>query len=191
MSVRIGEGDALIVVDVQNDFCPGGALPVPQGDQVVPVINRIAPLFPFVVATQDWHPPHHVSFRERGGPWPPHCLQGSRGAEFHPHLNVREIDVVVQKATQPDKDAYSGFEGTNLEEILRENNIRRVFITGLATDYCVRATALDALKAGFETFIVTDAVRGVDAEPGDSERALREVEEAGGALVNSQNLEVA
>ena len=181
---------ALIVVDVQNDFCPGGSLAVPEGDQVVPVINKLAPLFPVVVATQDWHPPNHCSFRAQGGPWPPHCVQGSPGAELHPQLDRSHIVAYVKKGTRPEKDAYSGFEGTDdsgnpLAELLRQRGIKKVYVTGLATDYCVRATVLDALKEGFEVHAVADGMRAVNVKPGDSERALEEMRAAGAVVENS------
>jgi nicotinamidase/pyrazinamidase len=188
--MKISPTDALIIVDVQNDFCPGGALAVPDGDKVVDPINRIAPLFRHVVTTQDWHPRHHISFKEQGGAWPVHCVAGTQGAELHPRLNQQPVTLRVRKADTADKDAYSGFDHTNLAEQLRQRGVTRVFVCGLATDYCVRATALDALKEGFATFVLTDAVRGVDVQPGDSERALREMQEAGAMMVESGELEM-
>ncbi|GIW44700.1 MAG: nicotinamidase [Candidatus Binatia bacterium] len=184
---------ALIVVDVQNDFCPGGSLAVPEGDQVVPVINKLAPLFPVVVATQDWHPPNHCSFREQGGPWPPHCVQGSFGAQLHPGLDQRWVSAYFKKGFLPEKDAYSGFEGQDeagrpLAEVLRQRGVHKVYVTGLATDYCVRATALDAVKAGFEVHVVTDATRGVNVQPGDDRKALDEMRAAGAVLETSQEI---
>ncbi len=171
--------DALIIVDVQRDFCPGGALAVPNGDAVVEPLNRY--IGPFksnglpIIATRDWHPPNHISFRERGGPWPPHCVQGTPGAEFHPTLELPEDAIIISKATDPDSEAYSGFAGTGLETLLRERGITRVFVGGLATDYCVKMTVLDALAFGFTTFLLEDAIRGVDVNPGDSERAVDEM----------------
>ncbi|MCX8070967.1 MAG: bifunctional nicotinamidase/pyrazinamidase [Candidatus Binatia bacterium] len=184
---------ALIVVDVQNDFCSGGSLAVPEGDRVVPVINQLAPLFSTVIATQDWHPPNHCSFRAQGGPWPPHCVQGSTGAQLHPGLDRQHISAYVKKGTSPDKDAYSGFEGTDeagrpLAEILRQRGVKRIYVTGLATDYCVRATALDGIKAGFEVHVVTDATRGVNVNPGDDQRALEELRSAGARLETSAEI---
>lgn len=181
---------ALVVVDVQNDFCPGGSLAVSGGDQVVPVINRLAPLFPVVVATQDWHPANHCSFRARGGSWPPHCVQGTPGAELHPALDRSRITAYVKKGTQPEKDAYSGFEGRedtgrSLAELLRDAGVRKVYVTGLATDYCVRATVLDGIRAGFEVHAVTDAMRGVNVNPGDDRRALEEMRAVGAVLETS------
>jgi nicotinamidase/pyrazinamidase len=155
---------ALIVVDVQNDFCPGGALAVAKGDEVVPILNRLAPHFGTVVATQDWHPANHRSFAAQGGPWPPHCVAGTPGADFHPALDQSAIDLTVKKATTPEQEAYSGFDGTDLAAQLRQRGVRRVFVGGLALDYCVDATALDARKAGFETTVILDATRAVFPE---------------------------
>lgn len=181
---------ALVIVDVQNDFCPGGSLAVTHGDQVVPVINRLAPLFPLVVATQDWHPANHCSFHAQGGPWPPHCVQGTRGADLHPELDRNRITAYVKKGTQPEKDAYSGFEGQeetgrSLADLLRAAGVRKIYVTGLATDYCVRATVLDGIREGFEVHAVTDAMRGVNVNPGDDQRALEEMRAAGAVLETS------
>ena len=159
-----GAQDALIVVDVQNDFCPGGALAVNEGDQVVPVLNRLMPQFGTVVATQDWHPANHRSFSAQGGEWPEHCIAGTPGAELHPALNREELDFTVKKATTPEQEAYSGFDGTDLAQRLREHGVRRVFVGGLALDYCVDATALDAVRAGFEAYVIRDATRAVFPE---------------------------
>ena len=171
--------DALIIVDVQRDFCSGGALPVSEGDKIVPVLNRYIEKFSkaeaLIVATRDWHPPNHISFKSRGGTWPPHCVQGTPGAEFHPDLNLPAEVKIVSKASSPDKEAYSGFDGTSLEEELKNAGIRRVFVGGLATDYCVKSTVLDALKLGFKTVLLLDAIRGVDVKPGDSEKAINEM----------------
>jgi nicotinamidase/pyrazinamidase len=187
------ENCALILVDIQNDFCPGGALAVPEGDRVVPVANRLMPYFPVVVTTQDWHPPNHCSFREQGGPWPPHCVQHTRGAELHPNLERAYITDQVRKGFLPEKDAYSGFEGVDaqgrsLEQLLREKGVREVYVAGLATDYCVRATVLDALRLGFKTHAVADGMRGVNVHPGDDERALREMKEAGAIVETSDSI---
>ncbi|MBS7605315.1 MAG: nicotinamidase [Candidatus Bathyarchaeia archaeon] len=181
--IKVGKGDALIIVDVQIDFCPGGALPVPEGDKIVPVINEYIRKFKtagaLIVATRDWHPPNHISFRSQGGPWPPHCIQGTRGAEFHPDLRLPEGALIISKATDPLKEAYSGFEGTDLTDKLREAGAKRVFVGGLATEYCVKNTVLDAVERGFETFLLEDAVRGIDVKPGDVERAIKEMLERG------------
>lgn len=182
---------ALIIVDVQNDFCPGGALAVPEGDQIIPIIQAAAEDFQRqglpIVTTQDNHPPHHVSFAERGGPWPPHCVQGTSGFSLHPALQLPPHAVCL-KGEDPDQDAYSGFEGLvqgvdgsrePLASFLHRLSVDTVYVTGLATDYCVRATVLDALQAGFRTVVLKDAIRGVDVNPGDSERALEEMAQQG------------
>jgi nicotinamidase-related amidase len=175
---------ALVIVDFQNDFCPGGALAVPGGDEIAGRVNELAASgdYDLVVATRDWHPPDHGSFSERGGIWPVHCVQGSEGAELHPALDRSTLDVIVDKGQSVDTDGYSGFAGTDLESLLRERGITQVTVTGLATDYCVKNTALDALRAGFQVTVDTTAVRGVEIEPGDSERALAEVRAAGGVM---------
>ncbi|MFQ5894593.1 MAG: nicotinamidase [Nitrospinota bacterium] len=189
MAWEIGPQDALIVVDVQRDFCPGGALAVPDGDQVVEPINRLLARGGwFVVATRDEHPPDHISFKDRGGPWPPHCVKGRPGWEFHPDLGVGRVDLVVAKGTRPDAEAYSGFQGTDLARQLAERSIRRVFVCGLATDYCVRATALDARAAGLEVVVVEDAIRGVEVHPGDCAKAREEMSRAGCGFATSREL---
>lgn len=165
--------EALIIVDVQNDFCPGGALEVPDGDAVVPVINGVLDRFPVIVATQDWHPANHCSFVEQGGIWPPHCVAGTVGADLHPDLRADAISLRVRKATTPEADAYSGFQGTDLAEKLRSRGVDAVTIVGLATDYCVKATALDAKSAGFSVTVIADACRAVDVHPGDGANAIQ------------------
>ena len=163
--------DALIIVDVQNDFCPGGALAVADGDAVVPILNRLAMHFGTVVATQDWHPAAHSSFAAQGGPWPPHCIADTPGAEFHPDLDLAAIDLVVRKAMLTGQDAYSGFDGTNLAAQLRARGVQRVFVGGLALDYCVDATARDARAAGFATAVISDATRAVFPDQGPAKEA--------------------
>jgi nicotinamidase/pyrazinamidase len=179
---------ALLVVDVQNDFCPGGALPVPEGDRVVPVLNRYIERFRAagapVLASRDWHPPETRHFVSGGGPWPPHCVRGTRGAAFHPDLALPEGAVIVTKGTDPADDGYSAFEGTDpdgrpLGGVLDARGVDRLYIGGLATDYCVRATALDGLRAGLDVVLLLDAVRGIDAEPGDVARAIDGLVRAG------------
>jgi nicotinamidase/pyrazinamidase len=179
--------DALIIVDVQNDFCPGGALAVPDGDQVVPVINLLMENFAVVFATQDWHPANHISFRPFGGAWPPHCIANTEGANLHPRLKIEKLNHLF-KGTKFNLEAYSGFQGTNLKRLLKKAGVLRVFITGLATDYCVRATVLDALADKFEVIVVTDAVRGVELTPGDSKKALSEMKKAGAFLAESKEI---
>jgi nicotinamidase/pyrazinamidase len=174
--------EALLIIDFQNDFCPGGALPVADGDAIAPRVNELidSGRFDLIVATRDWHPADHASFKEQGGPWPPHCVQGSPGAELHPSLDRSKIDYVVDVGAGQSDEGYSGFEKSELAEILRRHDIDAVTVVGLATDYCVRATALDAIREGFSTTVDRAGVRGIDVEAGDSERALDEVEAAGG-----------
>jgi nicotinamidase/pyrazinamidase len=171
--------EALIVVDVQNDFCPGGALAVPDGDAVVEPINHLAEQADYVVATRDWHPPDHGSFIERGGPWPVHCVQDSPGAELHPGLDAGRIDAVVDKGQASDRDGYSGFEATELDRLLREHDVDKLHVTGLALDYCVKATALDAKRAGYDVVVHRGATRAVEVQEGDGERAVEELRAAG------------
>jgi nicotinamidase/pyrazinamidase len=175
---------ALIIVDFQNDFCPGGALAVPEGDEIAGRLNELAGSgeFGFVVATRDWHPPDHGSFAAQGGPWPVHCVAGTPGAELHHGLDPTPIDVVVDKGQDPGTEGYSGFEGTELAGLLRERGVSEVTVVGLATDYCVKNTALDALREGFNVTVDSTATRGVDVQEGDSERALEAVREAGAGV---------
>jgi nicotinamidase/pyrazinamidase len=176
---------ALLIIDFQNDFCPGGALAVPHGDEIAPRVKELLESsdFDFVAATRDWHPPNHNSFQAQGGPWPPHCVQGTYGAELHPSLDRSKIDAVVDAGFRPDLEGYSGFEETDLEAQLREHGIDSVTVVGLATDYCVRATALDARRAGVDVTVDRAGVRGIDVEPGDSDRALDELRAAGATVV--------
>ena len=181
--LEIGPGDALIVVDLQNDFLPGGTLAVSGGDEVVPVLNRYIEAFAKrnlpVVATRDWHPPDHCSFEAWGGPWPPHCVADSEGAGFAPGLKLPDETLIISKATERHAEAYSGFQGTDLADRLRALGVRRLFVGGLATDYCVEATALDALKERFAVVLLRDAVRAVDVEPGDGKKAVTNMVEQG------------
>ena len=189
MSVTIDPArDALVIVDVQNDFCPGGALAVNAGDEVVPVMNRYAERFAragaAVFASRDWHPRQTKHFKEWGGVWPPHCVQGTRGAEFHAGLTLPPQTAIVSKGMDPDADAYSAFQaetadGTPFATALAVRGTRRLFIGGLATDYCVKATVLDARKHGFEAFVLEDASRAVDIAAGDGARAVDEMTAAG------------
>lgn len=176
---NVNKSDTLIVVDVQVDFCPGGRLPLPGGDGVIPVLSLYIDLFERVrarvFATRDWHPPNHVSFKDRGGSWLPHCVQGSDGARFHPDLRLPEDVTVILKATDPDRESYSGFVGTELDAALREAGARRVFVEGLAMDYCVKNTVLDGLRLGFDVVLLVDATKGIDRTPGDGARAVREM----------------
>lgn len=180
---QLGKDDALIVVDVQNDFLAGGALAVTDGDAVIAPLNcqieRFSGAGLPLIFSRDWHPPNHCSFAANGGSWPSHCVAHSRGAQFSSALIVPESARIVSKATRPDSEAYSALQQTGLTAWLRSHGVRRVFVGGLATDYCVRATVLDLLDAGFATVLLIDAVRAVDARPGDGEAALREMIAAG------------
>jgi nicotinamidase/pyrazinamidase len=182
------ETDALIIVDVQNDFCPGGALAVPGGDEVVPVINRLLEQRWLSVATMDWHPAEHSSFEPHGGPWPPHCVQHTPGAELHRELDASKVQFVITKGSSPDQDAYSGFQGTELARTLRDRGVHRVVVCGIATDYCVKATAQDALHEGFEVLLLEDAIRGVEVQLGDCQQAIEELRQAGAMVVVSADL---
>ncbi len=200
---------ALILVDIQNDFIKGGALEVPKGEEVILVVNALMDKFEYVIATQDWHPENHKSFASNNGKkvgdiielngltqfmWPDHCIQNTFGAEFAEDLNVDKIKKVVQKGTNPEIDSYSGFfdnghlQKTELEDYLRDNNITGLYITGLATDYCVKFTALDAVNLGFDTFLVVDGIRGVDIQSGDSEKAIEEMKNAGVRVIESKDI---
>jgi nicotinamidase/pyrazinamidase len=175
--------DGLIVVDVQNDFCPGGALAVPDGDAVIEPINRLAEQASFVVATRDWHPPDHLSFREQGGPWPVHCVRDTGGAQLHPNLDSSRVDAIVDAGREPADEGYSGFERTDLERLLREHGVDTVHVAGLALDYCVKETALDARRAGFDVVLHRGATRPINVNAGDDERALEELRSAGVEVV--------
>ena len=178
-------GRALVVVDYQNDFAsPDGALSVPGGDAIADRINGLMHSgdYDLVVATRDWHPSDHGSFTEEGGTWPVHCVQDTPGAQLHPGLDAEAVDVVLDKGQDRGTDGYSGFDGTRLAELLRERGIDQVAVVGLATDYCVRHTALEALQEGFAVTVDTTAVCGVDVQPGDSDRALAEVRAAGAVM---------
>jgi len=184
-----GPGDALLVVDVQNDFLPGGALGIIGGDAIVPPLNRLLGAWRErdlpVYLSRDWHPIGHCSFASQGGPWPDHCVAGTFGAEFSRQLRIAPTDVVISKATRVDKDAYSALDGTPLAEALHGRGITRLFIGGLATDYCVRATGIDARAAGLDVVVLADAVCAVNIEPGDGDRALAELERTGCELATT------
>ena len=174
--------DALIVVDVQNDFCPGGALAVPHGDAVIEPLNWLMRQHDLVVATRDWHPPDHSSFAEQGGPWPVHCVQDTHGAQLRSDLDRDAIDAVVDKGQDRDTEGYSGFENPDLETLLRERGVERLHIGGLALDYCVKNTALDALRRGFPVTVHLAATRAVNVEEGDRDRAVEEMRAAGAEI---------
>jgi nicotinamidase/pyrazinamidase len=202
--------DALLVVDIQNDFLPGGALGVPNGDEVIPVVNRLMECFALVLATQDWHPANHGSFaanhpNRRPGEvialnrlmqilWPVHCVQGSPGADFSDQLCRERFAKVFQKGVDPEIDSYSGFfdngrkRSTGLVEYLRDHDVSELFICGLATDYCVKFSALDSIGSGIRTRIIEDACRGVNLKPGDSVAAIAEICQAGASIVESTSI---
>ena len=183
---------ALLVVDVQNDFCPGGALAVPDGDRVVAPLNRAMAIFAAahlpVLASRDWHPARSAHFQPCGGPWPVHCVQDTPGAELHPRLRLPDTTILLSKGMDETRDGYSAFDGMTetgrpLAEVLRERTVNHLYVGGLATDYCVRATVLEALERGFAVTLLVDAVAGVDVQPGDSERALTEMKTAGARML--------
>jgi len=197
---------ALLLIDLQNDFCPGGSLPVPQGDEVMEVANNLMPKFSLVVATKDWHPPGHVSFASTHGMkvgevievngikqilWPEHCIQGSKGAEFHPNLNAKNISQVIYKGTEPTIDSYSGFfdnarqKKTGLDDFLRSKQVDTLYVMGLATDYCVKYTVLDGLSLGYKVYVIIDGCRGVNVRPQDEELAIKEMQTKGALLIKS------
>jgi nicotinamidase/pyrazinamidase len=192
--------DALLIVDFQNDFTPGGALPVREGDRIAEPLNRLLDDFDLVFATRDWHPPDHGSFegaevdvnRWRGidppSIWPVHCVQGTPGAELHPALERAKVDVVIDKGQDVNSQGYSGFQDTELADMLRERGVDRLYVGGLATDYCVKNTVLDARSLGFDVVVIEDAIGGVDVNPGDSERAIEEMKGAGVAFAAADDV---
>jgi nicotinamidase/pyrazinamidase len=188
-------GDALLVVDVQNDFLPGGSLGVPEGDAVVPVLNKYIEAFVAldlpIVLTRDWHPENHCSFKKHGGPWPVHCVAGTEGAAFAAGLTQPADAIVVDKAKSPEKEAYSGFQKTALARELRQLGVKRVYIGGLATDYCVMNTVKDALSHGFEVFLLRDAIRAVNVQPDDGSRAVRQMLDLGAKPIDASELQTA
>jgi nicotinamidase/pyrazinamidase len=187
----LNKSDALLVTDVQNDFLPGGALPVPDGDEVIPVLNGFMRKFQDsgaqVLASRDWHPVNHMSFKAQGGPWPPHCVQNTKGAMFDPDLKLPQNATIISKATRPDHEAYSAFDGTNLADELKELGVKRFFIGGLATDYCIVNTVKDARRLGFETVVLMDAIRGIDVNPGDVDNAVGAMVKAGAEQATVEN----
>jgi nicotinamidase/pyrazinamidase len=182
----------LLVGDIQNDFCPGGALAVKGGDKIVPVVNDLIPQFEIVVYIRDWHPQNHISFSDNpqfsDKSWPVHCVANTRGADFHPDLMFTLGAMIIEKGTDENAEAYSGFQGTNLARILHKLTVDTVFLTGLATDYCVKATALDAKKAGFNVYLIQDACKGVNNPPGSVETALTEMQQAGVTIIMSNEV---
>jgi nicotinamidase/pyrazinamidase len=192
--------DALLLVDFQNDFTPGGALPVERGDEIGPLLNAVADRFDLVVATRDWHPPDHGSFEgvqfdptrwegvDPPGIWPVHCVQGTPGAELHPSLDRAQVDIVFDKGQGRHSQGYSAFQGGGLARLLRERGVDHVYIGGLATDYCVRTSVLDSLREGFAVTVIEDAIRGIEVQPGDIERAIADMRTAGADFVTSAML---
>ena len=201
--------NALLVIDIQNDFCPGGILAVPGGDQIISLIITLSQNFQLVIATQDWHPPRHISFASRWDKkpgdiicinnmeqvlWPDHCISGTRGADFYSQLVTLRANFILRKGTNPDLDSYSGFfendrkTATGLEFLLKGLNVKKVYICGLATDYCVFFTALDAVRLGFDTYIIEDACRGIDNPPGNLSRALAELQKNRICLIKTNQL---
>jgi nicotinamidase-related amidase len=176
-------GDALVVVDLQRDFLPGGALAVPHGDRIIQPVNRYLDLFAShslpVFATRDWHPPGHCSFRTKGGPWPVHCVQGTAGAEFDPSLRLPHDVEIISKATDPREQSYSAFETANFDPRLKQLGIGRLWVCGLATEYCVLSTVRDALQRGYRVVLLTDAIGALNAEPNDGLRAIDEMVQGG------------
>ncbi len=189
---------ALLVVDVQNDFCPGGALGVPEGDKIIPKINKYIKIFAKnklpIFFTRDWHPVRTKHFKDLGGVWPVHCIQNSRGAQFHPKLKLPKEATLLYKGMDPQVDAYSAFQaeatnGARLPHLLKVMGINELYIGGLATDYCVRFSTRDAIKQGFKVKILMDAIKGVNLRPGDSQEAIKEMVKAGGKLITLKDLE--
>jgi nicotinamidase/pyrazinamidase len=191
------EKKALLIVDVQNDFCPGGALAVPEGDKIVPVLNKYMIIFSRkkwpIFASRDWHPKESKHFKKFGGPWPEHCIRNTRGARLHPNLRLPKETILLSKGMDPDKDSYSAFQavdakGTDFFELLKNSGIKELFVGGLATDYCVKSSVLDALKFGFKVRLLIDAIRGVNIKPEDSEQAIGEMVRGGAEKMTLEEL---
>lgn len=178
---------ALLIVDLQNDFLPGGALPAPNGDKIIPVVNKLLDQFDLVIASKDWHPSDSVHFQK----WPVHCVANSEGAAFPQELEQSKIKTVVLKGTRNSDDGYSAFEATNIQlnNFLQKNQVKKLYVCGLTTEYCVKNTVLDALDAGYKTFVVRDAVEAVNAQPGDEEKAWQEMQTAGATIIYSEEVE--
>ncbi len=170
--------DALIIVDMQEDFMPWGSLPVKDADSIIPKINEYIEFFRsrggLIVATRDWHPPDHISFKSQGGPWPEHCVQNTTGANFVKGLRLPPDTLIISKADKPDQEAYSGFQGTQLKDKLLEFGVKNVFICGVATEYCVKSTAIDAVRNGFRTYLLVDAIKAV-SDPTETLTQLRQM----------------
>jgi nicotinamidase/pyrazinamidase len=190
--IQLEQGDALIVVDVQVDFVLGGNLAVPEGEAVIPVLNHYIRLFRGkrlpIFATRDWHPTKHSSFHPHGGPWPPHCIQDTEGAQFAAGLQLPDNTVVISKATTAERDAYSGFEGTDLDQRLRQLGVKRLFVGGLATDYCVLNTVMDGLSLGYQVFLLEDAIRAVNVHPEDGRQTEEKMVSRGATPVRVEHI---
>jgi nicotinamidase/pyrazinamidase len=192
--------DALLIVDFQNDFTPGGALPVPEGDAIAQPLNQLLDSFDLVIATRDWHPPDHGSFEpvsvdasawcgtDPPSIWPVHCVQGTSGAELHPSLDRSKLDLVIDKGQDHNSQGYSAFQNTGLADLLHKRGVDRLYVGGLATDYCVKNSVLDARSNGFDVIVIEDAILGVDVQPGDSKRAVEEMQEAGAAFASADEI---
>jgi nicotinamidase/pyrazinamidase len=191
MKISLDVHDALLVVDMQNDFLPGGSLAVSGSDAIISIVNSYIQDFITaglpVFASRDFHPVDHISFQHSGGTWPLHCVANSKGAEFHPDLQLPEKAIIISKGTNKDAEAYSALDATRLNHHLQKDGIKRVFVCGLATDYCVYASALDLLKADFTVFVLRDAVKAVDVQPGDGDRALKELTDRGAIAITRDN----
>jgi nicotinamidase/pyrazinamidase len=187
LDLNINNKDVLIIADIQKDFLPGGALPIKEGDQIIPVLNDYAKIFnkanAKVLASRDWHPPKHISFTAQGGQWPPHCVHETEGAKFSPDLKLPVGTKIVSKATDSGKEAYSVFDGTGLGEELKSMGMKRIFIGGLATDYCIVNSIIDARKMGFDAVVLADATRGINVNPGDVDKAFETMRRTGAAQV--------
>jgi nicotinamidase/pyrazinamidase len=190
MSERLDDTSALLIVDMQNDFMPGGSLPIPDADKIIPMINKYIELFVYnelpIFASRDWHPPNHISFRQRGGMWPVHCVRHTYGAKFHPDLKIPRSTVVISKGTDPNREAYSAFDRTELSDRLDERGVKKIFVVGVATDYCVKSTVLDALKLGYEVIVLEDGIKGLDK----SNEAILEMKNKGAKLLRLEYLTI-
>jgi nicotinamidase/pyrazinamidase len=191
-NITLQHYDALIVVDMQNDFLPGGSLAVPGGGTIIPLLNqymaRFAALHLPIFATRDWHPANHCSFLQQGGPWPPHCVANTSGADFHPELAWPANSHIISKATTPEKDAYSCFEDTNLDAMLQSQHIQRLFIGGVAMEYCVLNTVKDALHEGYQVLVLEDAIRAINLKQNDGLQAIETMSQLGAHLVTYDTL---
>ncbi len=188
--ITIKKTDALIIVDAQNDFLSGGSLPVPKGEEIILFLNYYLDLFKKaqgkVFATRDWHPINHLSFKEQGGIWSSHCICGTKGAEFTPKLKLPKNAIIISKATDSSKESYSGFDGTELCKKLKKSKVIKVFVAGLAIDYCVKNTVIDAINLGFKTFFLKDASQGIDLNPGDIKQSIEMMRNKGAKQVKKQ-----